>query len=252
MDDDQTISSYTEEPGHTSDYSRSRRPADEGGGRTGADGWGDDATEVLPDAGAGLPYDVQTRVAEPLPGGPAEPSGGIPTFAVVLWTVVGVLIGAVAVLLLLPEPEATVVGADPAAVQEALSDAEARLADSQARVAELEARVAQLEAEQAQAPEEVEAAVAERSERLDEREAELNAREDALDEREAALDAREAALAEQEAQAGQEPGDDGTIPLPDLEQLDLPQMEIPEAAADQAQNALERLWDRLRRLFGQG
>ena len=187
---------------------------------------------------------------------------------VAAWAVVGVLVGAIAALLLLPEEAAAPVDAQLVAAANEIAARDQQLAASAARIAELEgqiaalqaqiadrdaqiaqrdAQIAQLTAQQAddaaaqdQAAAEREQALQEREAALAEREAALNARDAELAAREQAVAAREQAVADAEAAGGQ----DGGIALPNV---DLPEVDLP--SPDEARNAFDRFLDRLRDLL---
>ncbi|MEX2550179.1 MAG: hypothetical protein WD638_08120 [Nitriliruptoraceae bacterium] len=131
-----------------------------------------------------------------------------------------------------------------------LEEAQATIDERDARVAELEAQLAEAEAAAGDRDEDL---VAQR-EALDDRSTALDEREQALDEREAAVAAREAEVAareeaveqaEQDSDAGEvdggetDDGDDGDggIDLPDVDD-------------EEVSNAIERLLEQIRGLFG--
>jgi uncharacterized coiled-coil protein SlyX len=210
---------------------------------------------------------VEQEWSTPAPEGPRGRQWSTP--AVVLWSVVGLLVGAILALLLLPDEAATVPAGDPAA--EALAEAQAALgqreallaerdrtigelnagiaerdaaiADLDARIADRDARIAELTeqlARAAEAPDQPADTAAEQA--LAERSAALDARETALVERAAVLDAREAAVAAREAAA-----DDGGVPPLDLPS-ELPDVDLP--TVEEGRGVLERLRDRLLDIFG--
>lgn len=189
------------------------------------------------------------------------------TPALVFTGIISLLLGVILALMLLPEEDPTVALQDTAA-QQALADAAATNAEAQAALQALQAANAQLQADNAQ----LRADLAERDARIaelesqaagdqaaagqaqDDRQAALDEREAALAQREAALDQREAALDEQEAAAASGSGDapqtaegDGGIPLPDLGEIEVPQID-----EEQARGIVERLVERLQDLLGIG
>lgn len=204
---------------------------------------------------------VEQEWSTPAPEGPRGRQWSTP--AVVLWSVVGLLVGAILALLLLPDEAATVPAGDPAAealaeAQTALGQGEALLAERDRTIGELnagiaerdaaiadrDARIAELTeqlARAAEAPDQPADTAAEQA--LAERSAALDARETALVERAAALDAREAAVAAREAAA-----DDGGVPPLDLPS-ELPDVDLP--TVEEGRGVLERLRDRLLDIFGQ-
>ncbi len=203
---------------------------------------------------------VEQEWSTPAPEGPRGRQWSTP--AVVLWSVVGLLVGAILALLLLPDEAATVPAGDPAAealaeAQTALGQGEALLAERDRTIGELnagiaerdaaiadrDARIAELTeqlARAAEAPDQPADTAAEQA--LAERSAALDARETALVERAAALDAREAAVAAREAAA-----DDGGVPPLDLPS-ELPDVDLP--TVEEGRGVLERLRDRLLDIFG--
>lgn len=203
---------------------------------------------------------VEQEWSTPAPEGPRGRQWSTP--AVVLWSVVGLLVGAILALLLLPDEAATVPAGDPAAealaeAQTALGQGEALLAERDRTIGELnagiaerdaaiadrDARIAELTeqlARAAEAPDQPADTAAEQA--LAERSAALDTRETALVERAAALDAREAAVAAREAAA-----DDGGVPPLDLPS-ELPDVDLP--TVEEGRGVLERLRDRLLDIFG--
>ncbi len=141
---------------------------------------------------------------------------------------------------------------DEAAVE--LEEAQATIAERDARVAELEAQLAEAEAAAGDRDEDLVAqleALEERSSALDQREEALADLEAAIADRDAEVAAREEAVeqAEQEGVTGGsgdgDPGDGGT-PDGDGGMIDLPDVDEEEVS-----NAIERLLDRIRGLFGE-
>ena len=205
------VSSYTEEPSVAADY---------------RDQYHADAPVVAEPAGRAPRAPGRKRYA-----------AGI----VAAWAVVGVLVGAIAALLLLPEETAApvdtqlVAAANEIAARDqeiAVRDAriaelegqiatlQAQIAERDAQIAERDAQIAQLQAQQADDTAAQDQAAADREQALQEREAALAEREAALDAREADLAAREQAVAEREqaiADAEEAGGQDGGIDLPNVD-----------------------------------
>lgn len=224
----------------------------------------DDRTQRLPDSGpisyteeysAGRPE--RTLVDRgPAAGGapPADepaPAGRWGTGVLVLWSVIALLLGFILALLLLPEEQQTV-ALDDATSQQALADAAAQNAELQgqldAQQAELDARQAEIDRLNAQVAGDqaaADAAQAEREAALDEREAALDGREATLADREAAVQAREDAVAAQEDGGG-------GVTLPDLGDVELPDLELPQIDTEDARGLVDRFLDRLASLFGGG
>jgi len=136
-----------------------------------------------------------------------------------------------------------------------LEDARATIAERDARVAELEAELAEAEAAAGDRDEDVAA----QREALEDRSAALDQREQALEEREAAIADREAEVAAREEaveQSEQEPEDGGSGD-PDPEDGGTPDdggdgiVDLPDVDEEEVSNAIERLLDRIRGLFGE-
>ncbi len=149
-------------------------------------------------------------------------------------------------------------GADELTGEEAaveLEDAQATIAERDARVAELEAELAEAEAAAGDRDEDVVAqreALEDRSAALDQREQALEDLEAAIADREAEVAAREEAVdqAEQGGDSGGagdgDPGDGGT---PDGGGDGI--IDLPDVDEEEVSNAIERLLDRIRGLFGE-
>lgn len=235
---DRRHSSYTEEPASTVLEPNYR---DEYGG------------EAVPAAPGPAPV---RRVPDEEP----RPRRRYPLGIVAAWMVVGLLVGAIGALLLLPEEQQPLDAELAAAAQEIdareqdiaareqdIAELDGQVAGLQAQIADRDAQIAQLQAQQAEDGVAADAAQAEREQALNEREAALDAREQELDGREAEIAAREQVVAEAE-----QPGDQqGGLDLPDLSlPSELPNVDLP--SADEARGAFERFIDRVRDLFRLG
>jgi len=213
--------------------------------------------------GDGYQAGVERTLVEPGYAGSAAPTGGpagpdpqesgrrFGTGVLVLWSTIALLVGFILALLLLPEEQQTV-ALDDAASQQALADAATQNAELQSQLdaqqAELDARQAEIDRLNAQIAGDqaaADAAQAEREAALDEREAAQDEREAALAEREAAVQQREEALAAQE-------GEGGGVTIPDLGDVELPDLELPQINSEDARGFVERFVDRLASLFGAG
>lgn len=189
----------------------------------GADGWD---PRAHPDAMA----------AEPPAGRPGERPDDLHgrrwgTPAIVFTGLVSLLLGAILMLLVLPEDEPSV--AVLPGEQAAISALEAEVAARDAQIASLQAAA---EGDAAAADE----ALAAREAALEEREAAIAGREAAIAEREAQVAAAEAAVREAEAQAGA-----AGIEIPDLGEV-----QLPEISESEARGAFDRLVERLQGLLG--
>ncbi len=143
---------------------------------------------------------------------------------------------------------------DDGAVAE-LEDAQATIAERDARVAELEAELAEAEAAAGDRDEDLVAqreALEDRSAALDQREQVLDEREAAIADREAEVAAREEAVeqAEQDRESdGSGDGDAGDGGTPDGGGDGI--IDLPDVDEEEVSNAIERLLDRIRGLFGE-
>jgi hypothetical protein len=174
------------------------------------------------------------RLREPAPEEEPRGRGGRDAVVGLIGVLLGVVLALVVVALGTRGPAAD---GDLAAAQQRATALEAELAERDAQIAELEARLAEAEAAAGARAEDVEA----QRQALQERATALDDRAAGLDQRQAAVEERERRLAEREA--AEQPG---TPAAPDEpEGGGRPQIDVEEA-----QNAIERLLDRIRELFG--
>ena len=248
---------------YTEDYGRGRAGA---AAQPATGPVSDPAERTLLDPAAG--WRTVERAPQPIPPvqdhGPARGTRTWSTTTVVLWAVVGILVGMITALLLLPDEDPVVLG-DPAqsvAQADALFDAQQEIDRLNGVVAERDALLEELRAQLAASAAEGDAAAAD----VAARESAVAAREAEQDDRAAALEAREADVERREQEvaareqaaddAGQGSGDTGIgdldlpadLTLPNGEDLPLPDIQLPDA--EETRNALERLVDRLQGIFG--